>query len=424
MKPNIFKIVFLSSLGNALEFYDFTICAVFIPILSAMYFPHVDQSLAIFAGLFTFGAGFIGRPFGAYLFGYVGDRWGRKKALSLTVGLMAVPTFIIAILPGYNQIGIIAPLILVFCRFFQGLCTGGEYNGAAIFAIEHDEGKHAGLVSGIIVGSAIIGALLANVAGSIVLKPDMPDWAWRVPFLIGGCIGFIAYIVRKNFQETSTFIKAQSKHQSQAIFSDRRVEFGLNIAYAFVTGVLFYIIFGFLNIYLSRFLNLSLLESTSYNTYGLVSFMLSCIAFGALSDRIGIKRALYLPIFLITAASGVVFFLLQQVHSSTSLIAGQILLGLLCGSYLGPGHVFMLTLFPPHERYTGTSLSFSIGMCVAGATTPAILTYLIDQTGNHFIPAYYMVFFAIVIGIALYAFINFYDAKRLRNFFRRNAISD
>ncbi len=417
MKPNIIKIVLLSSLGNALEFYDFTICAVFIPVLSTMFFPHIDQSLAIFAGLFTFGAGFLGRPFGAYLFGYVGDRWGRKKALSLTVGLMAVPTFIIAILPGYAQIGLTAPIILVCCRFFQGLCTGGEYNGAAIFAIEHDGGKHAGLVSGIIVGSAIVGALLANVAGSIVLKPDMPSWAWRVPFLMGGCIGFIAYIVRKNFQETSVFIKAQSEHKVQAIFSDRRVEFGLNIVYAFVTGVLFYIVFGFLNIYLSRFLNLSLAESTSYNTYGLTSFMLSCIAFGALSDRIGIKRALCLPIFLITILSGIVFFLLQQVHSHASLILGQILLGLLCGSYLGPGHAFMLTLFPPHERYTGTSLSFSIGMCIAGATTPAILIYLIDQTGNLFIPAYYMMFFATIIGTALYAFINFHDAKRQRNFF-------
>ncbi|MEI7494184.1 MAG: MFS transporter [Alphaproteobacteria bacterium] len=417
MNPNIFKIVFLSSLGNALEFYDFTICAVFIPVLSAIYFPHVDQSLAIFAGLFTFGAGFIGRPFGAYLFGYVGDRWGRKKALSLTVGLMAVPTFIIAILPSYNQVGIIAPIILVCCRFFQGLCTGGEYNGAAIFAIEHDGGKHAGLVSGIIVGSAIIGALLANVAGSIVLKPDMPSWAWRIPFLIGGCIGLIAYIVRKNFQETSVFIKSQSEHKIQAIFSDRRVEFGLNIIYAFVTGVLFYIIFGFLNIYSSRFLNLSLAESSLYNTYGLTSFMLSCIIFGALSDRIGIKRALCLPVFLITALSGIVFFLLQQVHSHSSLVVGQILLGLLCGSYLGPGHAFMLTLFPPHERYTGTSLSFSIGMCIAGATTPAILTYLIDQTADFFVPAYYMTFFVIVIGIALYTFINFYDARRQRNFF-------
>jgi MHS family proline/betaine transporter-like MFS transporter len=113
----------------------------------------------------------------------------------------------------------------------------------------------------------------------------------------------------------------------------------------------------------------------------------------------------------------VVFFLLQQIHSHALIILGQVLLGLLCGSYLGPGHAFMLTLFPPHERYTGTSLSFSIGMCIAGATTPAIVTYLIDQTGDLFIPAYYMMFFVTAIGAALYCYINFYDAKKLRNFF-------
>lgn len=418
MKPNLSKIVFLSSLGNALEFYDFTICAVFIPILSSIYFPHVEQSLAIFAGLFTFGAGFIGRPFGAYIFGYIGDKWGRKKALSLTIGLMAIPTFIIGVLPGYNEIGMMAPFILVCCRFFQGLCTGGEYNGAAIFAIEHDDGKHAGLVSGVIVGSAIVGALLANVAGSIVFKPGMPDWAWRIPFLVGGCIGLIAYIVRKNFQETSVFMKAQAKPQEQLIFSNRRVEFGLNVLYAFVTGVLFYIIFGFLNIYLSRFLKLSMAESAYFGSYGLISFMLSCVVFGALSDRIGVKKALYLPIILITLSANLVFFLLQQVDSCLSVIMGQILLGILCGSYLGPGHAFMLTLFPPHERYTGTSLSFSIGMCMAGATTPAILTYLTDTTANLFIPAYYMMFFTTVIGVVLYVFINFYDVKRHRKFYK------
>jgi MHS family proline/betaine transporter-like MFS transporter len=406
MKSSLPKIVFLSSLGNALEFYDFTICAVFIPIISAIFFPTVDPSISFFLGIFTFGAGFFGRPFGAYLFGYIGDRFGRKKALSMTVGLMGLPTITIALLPGYDVIGMFAPVILVCCRILQGLCAGGEYNGAAVFALEHDNGKHAGLVSGTIVGSAIIGALFASVTGIIVLQDGMPEWAWRIPFFIGGCISFMAYIVRRTFQETAAFQHTKKEnHKKQPlleILEDRKAEFLINILYAFVTGVLFYTIFGFLNLYLSRFLNYTVLQSTIYNIFGLVSFMFSCIAFGKLSDVIGLKRSLFIPFFLAPVLSFLSFYCFQG--SFLSLVYGQILIGILGGSYLGPGHCFMLTLFPVHERYTGTSLSFSIGMCLAGSSTAAILVYYIGATGNHYIPAFYITFFVSLMSFVIYLF--------------------
>lgn len=400
MKTSLKKIVFLSSLGNALEFYDFTITAVFIPILAKIFFPSLDPAMAIFAGFFAFGAGFIGRPFGAYLFGLIGDRYGRKYALSLTVGLMGIPTGAVALLPGYAEWGLISPIILIFCRLIQGLCTGGEYNGAAVFALEHDGGKNAGLVSGTIVASAIVGALLATCAGKIVLSEGMPDWAWRVPFLVGSLISFVAYFVRKNLAETKEFQQIKKeKHTQQPlaeIWTNLRPQFCLNILYAFVTGVLFYTIFGFLNVYMSRFVGLSLQDAVHYNTYGLISFMASCVFFGHLSDKIGLRKALFLPVILIFCGSILTFFLLQH-----SIILGEICLGILCGSYLAPGHCFMLNLFPPHARYTGTSLSFSIGMAMAGVTTPAALTYMIDQSGNLFIPAFYMMFFVTAMGLTL-----------------------
>ncbi|CAO5674741.1 MAG: Proline/betaine transporter [Holosporales bacterium] len=404
MKASLPKIVFLSALGNALEFYDFTICAVFIPILSKIFFPNVDASMAIFYGIFTFGAGFFGRPFGAYLFGYIGDRFGRKKALSLTVGLMSIPTLIIAMLPGYDTLGVLAPVILVLCRILQGLCAGGEYNGAAVFALEHDNGKHAGLVSGLIVGSAIVGSLLATIAGLIVLQDGMPTWAWRIPFVFGGCISFMAYIVRQTFQETTAFMKTTKEHHKKQplveIFQDHKTEFLINILYAFVTGVLFYTMFGFLNIYLSRYLEWSIIDSTYYNIVGLFSFMFSCIGFGKLSDTIGLKKALFLPVILGIVLSPFVFYYLQE----GNIVIGQILLGIVCGSYLGPGHCFMLTLFPAHERYTGTSLSFSIGMCLAGSSTAGILVYLIDATNNLYIPSIYISFCLSIIGLSIFLY--------------------
>jgi MHS family proline/betaine transporter-like MFS transporter len=195
------RVVFSSSIGNALEFYDFTLCGVFIPILATVFFPKGNELAALLGGIFAFSAAFWTRPLGAILFGNMGDKEGRKKALSLTVMFMGIPTMMIGFLPSFETIGVAAPLILVALRMIQGLCTGGEYNGAAIFALEHAE-KKSGFISGLISASCVAGAVLATIMGISLARYGADSIAWRFAFILGGFISIIGFYIRKKTNES------------------------------------------------------------------------------------------------------------------------------------------------------------------------------------------------------------------------------
>lgn len=261
------KMIGTSALGNALEFYDFVICGVFIAKISEVFFPNASPTIALFASIFAFSAAFFTRPLGAYVFGLVGDTFGRKIALTYSVMLMGFPTLIISLLPGYNNIGIAAPIILVLCRMVQGLSTGGEYNGAAIFAIEHGQSKQMGLISGIIAGSCMVGAVFASLAGSLMLRPDMPDF-------IGALVSFMGFVLRKNAKETDAFLHIAEKKKQQKspmkVFKKHKAAFLMNIGVGIFKGSLTYTVFGFMNVYMTKFLGYDM--STPYS-----STLLDCL---------------------------------------------------------------------------------------------------------------------------------------------------
>jgi MHS family proline/betaine transporter-like MFS transporter len=403
MTQSLRKIVATSVIGNALEFYDFTICGVFIATLSQVFFPNSNPTLSLFASFFAFSAAFWTRPFGAYVFGYIGDRLGRKKALTISVTLMGLPTFFIGILPGYEILGMLSPLILILCRMLQGLCTGGEYNGAAIFALEHAANKRPGFISGFISASCVMGAIAATIAGAIVAQPHMPSWAWRVPFLSGAFISLIGYYVRRQCHESPEYL-VSSRTPSHAqplvlVFKDSKIPFLVNLLAGGMNGILSYTLFAFLNIYLSRYIHVPLEKGIFMNIFGLMAFMLLCPFFGALSDKNTPRNAIFFSLVGVIILSPLAFSLLQ-VHET--ILFGQILLGALVASFVGPSHAFMQTLFPAKTRYTGISMSFCIGMAITGGTTPMLLTYLIDLTGNLYIPAMWLVAYAVMMFFVLY----------------------
>ncbi len=192
------RAVFSSFIGNTLEFYDFALYGALAGLFTTLFFPNSDPASTLFLnGVGVFSIGLIARPLGGLIFGYIGDRYSRRLALSLSMYLMAIPSFIITILPTYQTIGILAPIILVGVRILQGFCTGGEYNGAAIFALEHQDPKHRGLVSGMMTASSASGLLLATIVSFVFTNNTFPEWAWRVPFLFGMCIALFGYYVRR-----------------------------------------------------------------------------------------------------------------------------------------------------------------------------------------------------------------------------------
>lgn len=399
-----FKLLPATVIGNALEFFDFTIYAIFAATIGRVFFPIEDPTISLLASWTVFAVGFIMRPLGALVFGYLGDKLGRKLSLSTTVLLTGLPTLIIGILPGYEQLGFIAPLILILCRLVQGLCTGGEYNGAAIFALEHVGKMKPGTVGGVITASCVIGALTATFSGFLISNYGA-EWMWRLPFIFGAFISFIGFFIRSFMNETpefTAFKKETTRHIGLLeIYSLYPVSSFVAFLVGSLNGALSYTLFGFLNVYMSKYLGLDAAVAMKYNLLGLSFFMFGCPVAGYFYDRVGGNKAMIIAGSTVLIGAFPAFFLLQTLNPLLILI-GQSLLGILVASIAGSGHGYMQTLFPTKARYRGVSINFCIGMAACGGTAPMLLTYLIEtQHSSLYSPAIYLMLLAITFILCL-----------------------
>mgnify|MGYP002783800379 CR=1 FL=1 len=394
------KILFSSYLGSVLEFYDFTLYGVFLVKLSEVFFPGPHSTGSLFGSFFAFSAAFWTRPLGALLFGYIGDRLGRKKALTWSISLMAIPTFMIGILPGFEEIGYAAPLLLILCRMVQGLCTGGEFNGSIIFTLEHFGPYKAGTISGLISSASALGLLLATFVGAIAIAPYMPSWSWRIAFMLGAFIGSLGFYIRRYTQETDAYLSIQPVAKQTTpliqIWQQSKLPFSLSILVGATNAALSYTLFGFLSLYLHRYVGVKIFEGVFYNIFGLGMLVLMSPVFGGLSDQITPRKSICLSSLLILLISPVSFHLLQ-IGDFSSIIVGQMILGTLVASFVGPSHAFMQSLFPASSRYTGIAVGYSLGVAFAGGTTSMILLYLLEATHSLNIPSLLLVCYAAVI---------------------------
>ena len=389
MKKN--KILFSSVLANSLEFYDLTLFSIFLPILTPVFFQGNYFDREFITGWIIFAAGFVMRPVGAIIFGHFGDKYGRKKILSLTILLMAIPTIIIGILPSYSVIGIWAFFILIICRLLQGLCMGGEHNGAAIFSLEHLNNINAGLAGGLISGSCFIGAIGANFMGYLCTSQILPTEGWRLAFILGGIISLIIYKIRLKIDETPEFesIQINKEIKKAPLFSalkSHRLSCFVTFMIGLIDGSLCYTLLVFFSTYLTQIHNLPISEVMKLNTIGLVIAILFTPILGWFSDKIGTHNSMMIA----TAASAIfilpIFILLNSSYYP-SIILSEILIGLLIAAILGPQHSFFQKLFPPQFRCSGIGVFYCLGISLGGATIPLILDCLMNIEG------YYHVFF-------------------------------
>ena len=393
------KVLLASSLGNAFEFFDFILYGAFIDIIASNFFPSQNKTVSLLMSLGVFGVGLIMRPFGALVFGYFGDLIGRKRTLSVSMLLMGIPTFIIGILPNYEQIGIASSFIIIIGRLIQGICAGGEYNGAAIFAIEHNK-EHPGLIGGIITASCVLGALMATLSRSLIDFPDAPEWAWRIPFLSGIFISVIGYYVRRNLTDSFIFSNAFSKKSIPILKSilSRKSACLLSFSFGALNGALSYTLFVFLNIYLSRYLNFPLADAIRINLFGLFAFMLGSPLLGFLYDKLPNHLFIkYVPHVLFFSMIPI-FWLISSPISILSIL-GQIAFGISAASVAGTGHAAMQNLFPIKERYSGISFFFSLGIGIFGSITPLLFVEAIEM---HKESLYFPAFFLMSLSVLLY----------------------
>lgn len=400
-RPMQVRVVFASILGNALEWYDFTVYAFLATIISKHFFPNSTPTVALLSTFAVFGVGFVARPIGGMLIGMYGDRKGRKPALLLTIGLMALGTSMIGLLPTYENIGVWASVLLVVARALQGFSAGGEWGSSASYLVEWAPSHRRGLFGSFHPGSIFLGQVVGTSVAALLnmtLDPkDMMDWGWRVPFLLGALIGPLGMLARKTVDETPVFERAANAAAEQGE-STRLPWQTMMFASAFVAvqSAAIYIYLSYFPTFLQRNVGWSPSESLWSTAISTVATGIAVVSSGAISDRVGRKPVLLTACLLLLVFSYPLVWLVLNGASHGVAVAIQAFLSASCGLFIGSMATALVEMFPTRRRLTGLSTSYNLSSMVFGGFAPFIATWLIAQTQEPISVTYYVIFGAIV----------------------------
>ncbi len=378
--------------GNILEWYDFALFGFFAQQIGAHFFPATDPTASLLAAFGTFAAGFLMRPVGGALFGWVGDRYGRKQALVWSVLAMAFPSFLIGVLPSAATIGLAAPILLLVFRLLQGLAVGGEYMASAVFLVEGAEPGRRGWMGSWGPFGASAGTLLGSAAGAIVNATMSPEavmaYGWRIPFILGLGVGLGGLAIRRHYVERVPH-QAPAKSPLREAFRAHWKTMLHLVALVAGISVGFYTTFVYTATWLEQVANVPAKTALGINTIAMaLSLVLIPIA-GYASDRLGRK-----PVLLF--ASGALALLaypmmaLMARGDTGGIFAGQVSLALLVAMNGGVMPATMAELAPWRVRCTVLSVAYNVGMALLGGTTPLVAAWLLARSGMTMAPALYL----------------------------------
>jgi MFS transporter, MHS family, proline/betaine transporter len=414
------------AIGNMLEWYDFTVYALFANYIAANFFPGADRTANLLKAFLFFGLGFVVRPLGAILIGNYADRAGRKAALTLTLMLMAAGTGIIAFSPTYAAIGIGAPVLLLIGRILQGFSAGGEIGSAAAFLWESAHAERRGRISSWLQASMgmsnILGALVAVSVAALLSNNDVQAWGWRIPFIFGLLIAPVGLYLRHSLSETEAF-QAETKRRREAgvspkvplleIFRNHWRPLSIGFGVAVLWAVAVYVLMIFFPTYVqhANTFNFTARQAFGASLIGNVCFVAGCFVFGSVSDRIGRRKGFCLGAALLLVCVLPLFLWLKGSPTTLTLILVQSALCLLVASFVGVAPSGLSEIFPTGVRSTGMSLVYNGAFTVFGGFAPAILTWFTQRSGGSiFSPAWY-VMSAAVVALAAIPFLR-YPAKK------------
>ena len=392
MKNGKLRVLAAGLIGNVMEWYDFAVYGFFASTIGTLFFPTGNATTSLIASFGAFAAGFLMRPVGAILFGHIGDLLGRKKVLTISVMMMAVPTFLIGLLQTYDDIGIVAPILIVLLRMIQGVSVGGEYTGSFVFLTEQAPKNKRGLYSSWSITGAMAGILLGSAIGALTTNlttnAELTSWGWRLPFIAGLLVAGTGWLIRRGIEDDSGDVKQEKSPLAEAVKKNLREllqSFGINIANA----VGFYIIFIYISTWLVSEDGVSRGTALDINTLSMGVTLLTIPVVAFVSDRFGRKP------FLLVGTGGLALFsypLIRLMHQPDPTIAllGQIGLALLLGTFIAVIPVTLSELFPRNVRVSATSLSYNLPLAIFGGTAPMVATWLIHETGSALALAWYL----------------------------------
>lgn len=403
------KVVTASFIGNFVEWFDYAAYGYLAVTISVVFFPESAPQTALLMTFALFAISFLIRPLGGFIWGHIGDRVGRREALSWSILLMSGATFCIALLPSFNMIGIWAPILLLLMRLVQGFSASGEYAGASAFLVEYAPANRRGLYAAVVPASTatglLLGSLMAAVLTGMLSAEDMQSWGWRIPFLLAAPMGLIGRYIRTKLEDSPAFKELAAEDEVikapvRSLFKDHWRRLLLAAGAVLLNAVGFYVILSYMPTYLSQELGLDETRSYIATTVALITYIGFIFLTGMLSDRFGRKKVLMSASVLFVLLT-VPAFMLLETGSFLMIILVQIMLGAMLTLNDGTLPSYLAEMFPTRVRYSGFAVSFNMSNALFGGTAPFVATLLIATSGNLLAPGWYLMGAAVISLVAV-----------------------
>lgn len=400
------KAVAAAVVGNILEWYDFAVYAFVAAIIAKKFFPAQDDVSALLATFLAYGLGFVARPLGGIVIGRMGDTHGRKFALLVTIFMMAAGTVMIGLLPTYQTIGVIAPLLLVVARLMQGFSAGGEWGGSTAYIVEWapkgGRGWYGSFQQMSVVAGLLLGSGVAALMNTLITPADMEAWGWRVPFLIGGILGPIGLYMRRTIEETPKYREVTGEVPSSTPEEDidRTSPWILAlraIGFTIVWTVCFYVLLNYMPTWTQKYMKLTPQAALWSNTVGLLVLMIAIPFMGHLSDRLGRKPLLLAccAAFIIVPYPALSYLASGQADYSVLLMM-QVFFALLISMFSGAGPAAIAEIFPTKSRSTWMTSGYAVAVAIFGGFAPFISVWLIEKYQSPVAHSFYLIAAAVI----------------------------
>lgn len=399
------RILIGGTIGNLAEWYNFLLYGYLASVISQQFFPTKNEIVSLTFVFTVFAISFLMRPIGGILFGWIGDRYGRQRALVISLIFIAIPTFFIGCLPTYQQIGIASPILLSILRIMQGLSAGGEHTGSAVYLAEQAPVARRTLWVSSVPASAAFGILLSSFVSLLIINSfdaaTLLAWGWRVAYWAGTLLCLISLCLRIGLPETPDFeeIKARKlieKYSLMDLLRRRDVVKDLLIVMSLAScwGVFYQILFIWMPTYLAAFQHLDHHVALKLNSAFLLAFTCLILLVGYVADYMNRQRILFVSSIAMLVMAYPIFKLLSS-HDVNLIITALSIYTFIFSLFIPTAFVSMVEIFPAEVRYTALSFAFNMGLAIFGGTCPLIATWLIKLTGQATAPAFYLMIMAI-----------------------------
>lgn len=382
-------------IGNFMEWFDFAVYGYFAAVIGMLFFPSSAPGVSLLSSLAVFAVGFLSRPFGALILGPIGDRFGRRAVLIITVFGMGVCTTIIGLLPTYEAIGISAPVLLIAMRFVQGMMVGGEWSSAGIYIVESAPANRRATAASVITGTAglafLFGTFVAATITTTLSDAQLTAWGWRLPFVASIVMTGIAIFIRRKLGDTPVYEEMVRQRDSAQAPSKavRRRAFITTFAFSALFGVSLYYFVTYANNHLVTTVGLPRSTALWLCSIALVVYVIVNPLIGRLSDRIGRRKLLLGAAAALTVLAFPIFLLINS-GNSAAILLGLIILGVLVAVTAVMDVVLLVEVFPASIRSTGAALGHNLALAILAGPGPFIAAALIRMTGDANLPAAYL----------------------------------